>query len=70
MGYRVTDAFELEVKPGDHVTDHAGIAAVFHGVERGPAPGRSAKVMVEWLHSHAIRVYYAEVFGLTVEEVA
>lgn len=67
MKYRVTDADGVEVNDGDVVSDFRGDTWRFAGVERGPMPGKSAKVMVT--NGQVTHSYYASVFELTVVEV-
>lgn len=68
-GFRVTRKDGTLVNPGDTVTSFRGIVATFVRVERGPLPGRSARVVVshgDITGSVNDRSYYAEVYDLVV----
>lgn len=70
--YLVTGPNGSPVAVGDTVEDSRGNTALFHSVERGPAPGKSAKVIVDvndGHHSPSLRTYYAGVFDLVVTPI-
>lgn len=70
--FNVTDVNGNPVTRGDTLTDFRGDTALFHSVERGPMPGKSAKVIVDvsdGVHAESLRTYYASVFDLNVTEV-
>ncbi len=60
MEYIITDRLGQEVKIGDEVVDFRGDKGTLQGVTRGPAPGKTAKVVVDG------REGYATVWDLTV----
>lgn len=55
---------EEEVHPGDPVKSFRGDIDIFMGIERGPSPGRDAKVRTNR------GTFYAGVFNLVVKEVS
>lgn len=67
--YRVTDTEDgREVVAADSIEDSRGEAWIFESVERGPMPGKTAKILASQ-PGKTPRTFYASVFGLTVEEV-